>query len=132
MTSPSTGCGAGVICVPGKATTTVDAEKPTTELVCSGTYTGVRETGTVHVSYTYLQITHQFGLWGGAEPDIITESGVPLWNTTPPYVTGEVNLIFEYAHLYDQNGIYEKIGTIREATADAGVPIAWFAEWERC
>lgn len=103
-----------------------------TELVCSEGYTAVLETGTVRVSYTYPQIAHQFGIWGYAAPSIITESGIPLWNMTPPYVSGATELILEYAHFYDQNGIYEKVGTIREAAAPAGVAPKWFADWAKC
>lgn len=132
MTSPTTGCGAGVICVPGAAKSTIETSGSNTELVCAETYTAVLETGTVRVSYTYPQIAHQFGIWGDTAPSIVTENGVPLWNTTPPYVSGATELIFEYAHLYDQNGIYEKVGTVREAATPADGPSKWFPEWAKC
>lgn len=133
MTSPTTGCGAGVVCIPGAAATEIQADAPNSRLVCSEGHTGVLETGTVRVSYTYPQIAHQFGIWGDAAPSIITESGVPLWNTTPPYVSGALELILEYAHLYDQNGIYEKVGQIRDASVAAGAtPATWFVGWGQC
>lgn len=133
MTSPTTGCGAGVICVPGVAKSEIETGEVTAELVCLETYTGVLETGTLRVSYVYPQITHQFGIWGDAQPSIVTESGIPLWNATPPYVSGPIKLIFEYAHLYDQNGIYNKVGEIRDANEVAGGEAkVWFAGWGRC
>jgi len=134
MTSPTTGCGAGVLCVPGVAKSEIEAGEVTAELVCFETYTGVLETGTIRVSYVYPQITHQFGIWGDTQPSIITESGIPLWNTTPPYVSGPLQLIFTYAHLYDQKGIYSKVGEVRELASEAagGEAKVWFAGWGQC
>jgi hypothetical protein len=133
MTSPTTGCGAGVICVPGVAKSEIETGEVTAELVCSETYTGVLETGTIRVSYVYPEITHQFGIWGDAQPSIVTENGIPLWKVTPPYVSGPIELIFMYAHLYDQNGIYSKVGEIRDANEAAGGETnVWFAGWGQC
>lgn len=131
MTSPTTGCGGGTICVPGAVATEITADTPTVTIVCSGSYTGVLERGAVRVSYTYPQIVHQYGIWGGAQSSISTESGIPLWNTTPPYVSGPMEMIFEYAHLYDQIGIYGKVGYVRTVGEDAS-PVEWFPRWGQC
>lgn len=110
MSSPTTGCGSGVLCVPGIVKTETKASELQRFEVCSEGLRGVLEQGSINMSYTYPKPTHQFGVWGGADADGNQPGGTPLWKTTPPYAEGPVEIHYEYAHLYDRYGIYQRAG----------------------
>lgn len=135
MTSPTTGCGTGVICIPG----TVNPENREVNLewrqVCNGDTQGWLQTGRIETTYDYEAPTHQFGMWGDETPDIILQNGTPLWNRTPPYVSGTTKFTTEYAHLYDARGLYDKVGTVwREGeVAPEATPVEdWYRGWGLC
>ena len=112
MSSPTTGCGSGVLCVPGIIKADTKASETQKFEVCSDYLRGVIEQGAIDVSYTFGKPIHQFGAWGGSEADGNRPGGVPLWRTTPPYAEGVIEIHYEYAHLYDRFGLRRKAGRV--------------------
>lgn len=97
LTSPSVGCGPGVVCVPGKVETKVEGEKVDVVNVCStsedfpGKATMVIRTGLWKL--TYPSPTHQFGAWDGKLAGELGEGGGNGFFTgTPPLVEGPQDL----------------------------------------
>ncbi len=97
MTSPTTGCGPAVLCVPGKVHTTLSGLTTTNVSACTaGSSVKMRvvladSRWVVH----YTAPTAQFGIWSGKSPEQFanpwhgaTASG--LWDGSQPLVSGSV------------------------------------------
>ncbi len=110
--SPSTGCGVGVLCVPGVAKATLKASPVKKIKVCQGDQSGWIEMGAIDLTYTYKGRTNQFGVWGEAMPTGEISGRPMIWTSEPPYVQGEVKQHHVYAHLYDGLGLYDKSGRV--------------------
>ena len=87
-TSPTTGCGTGVLCVPGVADVDIDYDPTSIIGVCvDGEAAGQIVLSRFTLDYTYPAPTHQFGMWNGRQGDGTTDFGpVPLWASPPPLV----------------------------------------------
>jgi hypothetical protein len=106
--SPTTGCGVGVICVPGvynpKPSTTAGGQIP----LCSpdGNPAGTVLFATFDITTPYPAPTHQFGITNGITPDGTLGA---LWESAPPLVEqAEQRHIVAY-HI-DSNGLVEIAG----------------------
>jgi hypothetical protein len=94
MTSPTTGCGPGVLCVPGVAATSVTVASTLQRTACASGYPA----GVVDVSATWAHDftapTNQWGAWGTQPARFpgTTGSDPFLWTGTPPLVSGVVHL----------------------------------------
>lgn len=92
--SPTTGCGAAALCVPGKISVKRSAVDVSDQLACNAEGTSVlivsvRSTWTVKLPHT----THLAGVWGaGADPTAFDGSASMLsvlgYNGTPPLASG--------------------------------------------
>lgn len=110
--SPTTGCGVGVLCVPGITKAEVKSLGSTSFKVCNGENTGKLEVGAVDVSYTYGARTNQFGVWGDVSPDGKLGGRGLVWTTEPVYTSGASSQHHVYAHLYDGLGLFDKTGRV--------------------
>jgi hypothetical protein len=111
-TSPTTGCGVGVLCVPGIAQ--VESVETETQIfkVCKGVDTGIIEMGAVDISYTYKGRTNQFGVWGEGKPSGVVAERAVIWTSEPAYVVGASKQHHVYAYLYDDFGLYDTTGRV--------------------
>jgi len=135
MTSPTVGCGTGVICIPGAVTPEIKEVSREWHQVCYGETQGWLQTGRIETTHSYAAPTHQFGMWGDETPDIILQNGLALWGKTPPYVSGTTKFTTEYAHLYDARGLYDKVGSVwreGEVIPEAAPVEDWYQGWGIC
>lgn len=116
--SPTTGCGVGVVCVPGLVEASVEATPVQRYNVCKDDLRGVMELGAVDVRFTYPNPTHQYGIWGSERPTGLIAGNPAIWVSTPPFVNGSVAQHHTYAHLYDTVGLHEKTGRISTIGVD--------------
>jgi hypothetical protein len=109
--SPSTGCGVGVLCVPGVATATVSNLTQKRILACDAVRAGFVEFISVDVAYNYTFVTHQYGLWDEQTPDGSVK-GSKVWLTPPPLALGDTKVHHTLMYLYDKRGVVEIAGRI--------------------
>lgn len=116
--SPTTGCGVGVLCVPTKIETKISGQAPESSEFCNGTGKVGVEFGAVDVEINYEKSVNQFGVWGDSIPDGALGGRPGIWIKTPPYVKGVVKTHHTYVHLYDSVGLYEKLGRVSTIDVD--------------
>jgi hypothetical protein len=103
MTSPTTGCGPAVACVPKQANTSVAATPTTTESSC---YAGAKEPittilsdSTWNISYPFP--TSQYGVWNGTPPTGY-DSTTGLYTGFPTLISGPQKLRQSAALVYTE------------------------------
>jgi hypothetical protein len=109
--SPSTGCGVGVLCVPGVVAAQVSNLTQKRILACDATRAGFVEFISVDVAYSYKFASHQYGLWDEQTPDGSVK-GSKVWLTPPPLALGDTKVHHTLMYLYDQRGVVEISGRI--------------------
>lgn len=113
-TSPTTGCGVGVVCVPGVADVTVDdVDSGDTFEVCTDsgeTATALPVSFTVSVNVPAP--VHQFGLWDGRDPDGSIPGSGTLWATAPPLQEDSFVARYDLIHLVSGDAIVEFGGRV--------------------
>jgi hypothetical protein len=119
-TSPTTGCGVGVLCIPGVAETSSTVTDTRQVDVCSDTGRGVVELVAADVTYTYPAPSHQFGLWPDY-PDGEIGGNKVVWTRDLPLIDGAQTMHFALALLHDSRGLVQIAGIVADhatATAD--------------
>lgn len=111
--SPTTGCGVGVLCVPGVVTATVDVLDTQSTSVCSDAGDGRVDLYAVDVTYTYPAATHQFGLWPSA-PDGVIGGRTLVWTDNIPLTTGGATFHVSIALLFDTRGLLQFNGLVAD------------------
>lgn len=108
MSSPSTGCGAGVLCVPGAAgsleTKAVTSE---TSKVCNGSLSALGVFVTADWHYRFDAPTNQFGIWNGQHPaQFANARGADpvFWTGQPPLQSGAVTMHEALVYLLEGSG----------------------------
>jgi len=109
--SPSTGCGVGVLCVPGVAGSQVSNLTQRRILACDGSRAGFVEFISVDVAYSYKFASHQYGLWDEQTPDG-NVNGSKVWLRPPPLALGDTKVHHTLMYLYDVRGVVEISGRI--------------------
>lgn len=97
MTSPTTGCGLGVLCVPATGAATVSDAATVPQTVCraDGAPFGTLVLSEATWAIDGTRPFHQTGLWSGVAPDSFegrpdgVEVGPNLWAGRPPLVAGD-------------------------------------------
>lgn len=118
-TSPTTGCGAGIGCVPGSTTSEVRIIEQRRVPVCSGELRSYVEFVSLDAKITYAQPTHQFGMWSGLKPDgaFGTRENV-MWITAAPLVSGATHQHHAIVYLYDAEGLADMVARISDHAVD--------------
>jgi hypothetical protein len=91
LTSPSTGCGVGVVCTPSRVPVTVRDFRTETRHLCADSVRVpvVFEDAIWEVDYPHA--SHQGGIWSGAEVEL-WEGEPMLWTGTPSLVEGPATI----------------------------------------
>lgn len=123
MTSPTTGCGPAVACVPQHSSATYTAA-PTSQV--SACYAGTKSATAIILSdstwsLNYTVPTSQFGSWGGVKPQGY-DSATGLYQGLPPLTTGPQKLRQSAALVYTQvtpqlSAVFGKTAQYAKATA---------------
>ena len=113
FSSPTTGCGVGVLCVPGRVQSApVQVTSQFLEVCSDGSAAATVVFARFDATFNYQAPTHQAGLWGGEAP----AAGV-LWATPAPLVSGET--LQRHALAYLVSG--DKLVSVRGLTTQPGV-----------
>lgn len=119
-TSPTIGCGAGALCVPGQVDAAVTDVSEQRHLVCNGSRKAAVDLVSVNVDYTYPAPTHQFGLWPSWGNAAVGGRDI-LWVFDVPFVEGAQSQRHSLALLYGENGLVDVVGQVKDFNFPGGV-----------
>lgn len=106
MTSPTTGCGVGILCVPSRVPVSIESRVKEVAAVCPQDTENARNGAVlddVTISVVLPGRIHQYGLWNGTDPENFEDaSGFGLLQGgNAPLVDGEVKIRWSAVGFFD-------------------------------